>query len=180
LTSDARVIDVPGVARFEVAPHHCFACGTLNTHGMGLALHVEPDRAWTELTLEPRFQGWDGIAHGGILATVLDEVMAWSLAGADNWGVTARMSIEFRKPVPLETPLRAEGWITEQRRRVIDTAGHIVDATSGVEYARATGVYVAADEARKAELRARYNFMTETPRSVAAQPASTGDGAAKP
>ena len=180
MTSDVRVIEVPGVARFEVAPHHCFACGTLNTHGMGLILHVEPDRAWTDLTLEPRFQGWDGIAHGGILATVLDEVMAWSLAGADNWGVTARMSIEFRKPVPLETPLHAEGWIAEQRRRVIDTAGHIVDAATGVEYARATGVYVAADEARKAELRARYGFRTEMPRSVDADHMPTGDGVTDP
>ena len=54
MTSDARVIDVPGVARFEVAPHRCFACGTLNTQGMGLVLHVEPSRAWTQLTLEPR------------------------------------------------------------------------------------------------------------------------------
>jgi acyl-coenzyme A thioesterase PaaI-like protein len=166
LTSDVRVIDVPGVARFEVAPHRCFACGSLNTHGMGLILHVEADRAWTDLSLEPRFQGWDGIAHGGILCTVLDEVMAWSLAGADNWGVTARMSVDFRKPVPLETPLHAEGWITQQRRRIIDTAGRITDATTGVELVRGTGVYMAADEDRKAELRARYGFRVETPRGV--------------
>ncbi len=161
------MIDVPGVARFEVAPHRCFACGTLNTQGMGLVLHVEPSRAWTELTLEPRFQGWDGIAHGGILCTILDEVMAWSLAGADNWGVTARMNVEFRKPVPLDTPLRAAGWITDQRRRVIATAGRIVDVATGTELARSTGTYVAADEGRKAELRARYGFRAATPVSVA-------------
>lgn len=176
MTSDARVIDVPGVARFEVAPHHCFACGTLNAQGMGLVLHVEPNRSWTDVTLEPRFQGWDGIAHGGILATILDEVMAWSLAGTDNWGVTGRMSIDFRKPVPLETPLRAEGWITEQRRRIINTAGRIVDATSGVEYARSTGVYVAADERRKAELRARYGFRPATPTLTAVPNGSDAAG----
>jgi acyl-coenzyme A thioesterase PaaI-like protein len=158
LTSDVRVIDVPGVARFEVAPHHCFACGTLNTAGVGLVLHVEADRAWTELELAPRFQGWDGIAHGGILCTILDEVMAWSLAGADNWGMTARMQVEFRKPVPLEHPLRAEGWITRSRRRLIDTKGRIVDLASGQELATSTGLYIAADEGRKAELRARYGF----------------------
>lgn len=158
MTSETRVIDVPGVARFEVAPHHCFACGTLNTAGMGLVLHVEADRAWTDLELEPRFQGWDGIAHGGILCTILDEVMAWSLAGADNWGMTARMQVDFRKPVPLETPLRAEGWITRSRRRLIDTQGRIVDPDTGQELATATGRYIAADERRKAELRARYGF----------------------
>ena len=101
MTSESRVIDVPGVPRFEVAPHNCFACGTLNEQGMGLVLHVEPGRAWTDLTLERRFEGWDGIAHGGILCTILDEVMAWSLVGEDNWGLTARMSVDFRKPVEI-------------------------------------------------------------------------------
>ena len=77
---------------FEFAPHHCFACGTLNTHGLQLDLHIEEGRSWTELRLDERFQGWEAIAHGGIVCTILDEVMAWSLVGADNWGVTARLA----------------------------------------------------------------------------------------
>jgi acyl-coenzyme A thioesterase PaaI-like protein len=128
---------------------------------MGLVLHVERDRAWTDLSLEPRFQGWDGIAHGGILCTVLDEVMAWSLAGADNWGMTARMQVDFKRPVSLETPLRADGWITRSRRRLVDTEGSIVDLASGAILVKATGVYVAADEERKAELRARYGMRAD-------------------
>jgi acyl-coenzyme A thioesterase PaaI-like protein len=159
LTSDARVVDVPGVPRFEIAPHHCFACGTLNASGMGLTLHVEPRRAWTDVTLEQRFQGWDDIAHGGILCAVLDEVMAWSLVAEDNWGLTARMAVEFRKPVEIGKPIRAEGWITRSRRRIVDTAAHIVDVQTGQELATATGVYVAADEARKQQLRERYAYV---------------------
>ena len=162
MTSEPRVIDVPGVPRFEVAPHHCFACGTLNEHSLGLVLHVEPDRAWVETTLDHHSQGWDDIAHGGIVATILDEVMAWSLAGADNWGVTARMSVTYRRPVPLGIPIRADGWITAQRRRVMDTAARLVDARDGTELATATGVYVAADEARKRELRERYRLVDTT------------------
>jgi acyl-coenzyme A thioesterase PaaI-like protein len=155
------VLEIPGVARLEVAPHHCFACGTLNEHGLGIVLHVDAARAWTELTLEPRFQGWDGIAHGGIVSTILDEVMAWSLAGSDNWGLTARMTVTFRRPVPLETPLRADGWITRTRRRIMDTESRLTDATTGVELATATGVYLSADEQRKTQLRARYGFIRE-------------------
>lgn len=158
-TREARVFDVPGVPRFEVAPHHCFACGTLNEHGMGLVLHVEPNRCWTELTYEQRFEGWDGIAHGGILCTILDEVMAWSLVGEDNWGLTARMSVEFKKAVRVGQPIRAEGWITRSRRRLVDTAAHIVDAETDDILATATGLYVAADEARKRELRERYAYV---------------------
>jgi acyl-coenzyme A thioesterase PaaI-like protein len=160
LTSETRLIDVPGVARFEFDPHRCFACGTLNATGMGLILHVERARSWVDVTLEPRFQGWDGIAHGGILCTILDEVMAWALVGQDSWGVTARMQVEFKRPVEVERPLRAEGWITRSRRRVVDTAGHIVDASDGRTLATATGVYVAADEARKQALRLRYGVTT--------------------
>jgi acyl-coenzyme A thioesterase PaaI-like protein len=143
---------------FEFAPHNCFACGTLNQHGLGLQIHVERGRAWTELELEPQFEGWEGIAHGGILCTILDEVMAWALVGEDNWGVTARMSVDFKKPAPVGTRLRADGWITRSRRRLVETAARIVDAGSGVELATATGTYIAADEERKQELQRRYGF----------------------
>ena len=143
---------------FEFAPHNCFACGTLNKHGLGLEIHVEPGQAWTELALEPRFEGWEGIAHGGILCTILDEVMAWALVGEDNWGVTARMAVDFKKPVPVGTALRAHGWVTRSRRRLVETAARITDATSGMELATATGVYVAADGERKRELQRRYGF----------------------
>jgi acyl-coenzyme A thioesterase PaaI-like protein len=167
---ETRVIDVPGVPRFEVGPHHCFACGSLNASGMGLVLHVEPRRCWTELTLEQRFEGWDGIAHGGILCTVLDEVMAWSLVGEDNWGLTARISVEFKKPVETGHPIRAEGWITNSRRRLVDTAARIVDPRTGVVFATATGLYVAADEARKQELRQRYGYVPLADSAPAASP----------
>lgn len=144
--------------RFEFAAHNCFACGTLNANGMGLVLHVDADRCWTELELERRFEGWEGIAHGGIISTILDEVMAWSLVGSDNWGVTARLAIQFRGPVPIETLVRAEGWVTHSRRRVVDTAGRLVQVGSGAELASATGVYVAADATRKRLLQERYLF----------------------
>ncbi len=126
---------------------------------MGLVLHVEPRRCWTDLSLEQRFEGWDGIAHGGILCTILDEVMAWSLVGEDNWGLTARMSVEFKKPVEVGRPIRAEGWITRSRKRLVDTEARIMDPRTGDMLATATGVYVAADEARKRELRRRYGYV---------------------
>lgn len=142
----------------EVAPHNCFACGSLNEHGLHLDLHVDGDRCWTETVLADRFQGWDGIAHGGIVATLLDEAMAWSLAATDNWGVTARMTIAFRKPIPIGALVRAEGWSTDRRRRVIDTASRIVDVATGDVLATAEATYVAADAERKAQLQARYRF----------------------
>jgi acyl-coenzyme A thioesterase PaaI-like protein len=144
--------------RFEFAEHNCFACGTLNTNGLGLVLHLEHERSWTDVVLDRRFEGWEGTAHGGIVSTILDEVMAWSLVASDNWGVTARLSVEFRRPVPIETPIRADGWVTRARRRVVDTAARMIDEETGLELATATGVYVAADATRKRKLKERYGF----------------------
>jgi acyl-coenzyme A thioesterase PaaI-like protein len=138
--------------------HNCFACGSLNAHGLQLDLHLEPGRSWTEFELDRRFEGWEGIAHGGILCTILDEVMAWALVAEDNWGVTARMQVAFKKPVAVGTAIRAEGWITRSRRRIVDAAGRIVDQATGLELATAEGTYVAADETQKQRLRERYGF----------------------
>ena len=108
--SDVRI----GGSRIVLEPHNCFACGTLNVHGIGLELHAGGDRCWTELVLPDRFQGWEDIAHGGIVCTILDEVMAWALVDHDMWGVTARMSVEFKRPVPIGRRIRAEGRVVQR------------------------------------------------------------------
>jgi len=89
-------------------------------------------------------------------------VMAWALVAEDNWGVTARMQVEFKKPVPLGVEIRADGWITRSRRRLVETEARLVDVGTGTVLATATGTYVAADEARKGELRARYGVRPMT------------------
>jgi uncharacterized protein (TIGR00369 family) len=152
----------------EVDDHNCFACGTLNHHGLQLVLHSQGGRCWTEFALPRRFEGWEGIAHGGVVATILDEVMAWSLIDTDAWGVTARMVVDFKRPVPIGEPIRGEGWVVEARRRRLRTAGRIVDATSGRVLATAEGTYVAAPEERKRELKERYRLriVDESPDEV--------------
>jgi uncharacterized protein (TIGR00369 family) len=169
LTSDlaptAIAPESPTIDNFEFEPHNCFACGSLNEHGLQLDLHLTDGRSWAELALSSRFEGWVGFTHGGIIATLLDEVMAWSLVASDNWGVTARLAVDFRRPVPVEVPIRAEGWVVRSRRRLVDTAGHIVDP-SGTVLATANAVYVAANENRKRELQARYGYRIRAAREV--------------
>jgi uncharacterized protein (TIGR00369 family) len=172
---------VTAAGRFEVTPHACFACGELNAHGLHLALHVTGDVCWTELVLEPDFQGWEGIAHGGIVATILDEAMAWALASRDAWGYTARLTLEYHRPVPIGVPLRGEGRIVEHRRRLIRTEGALVDPASGVVFASAEGVYVTAPAAQLAALKKRYGFRFVPEQPVAReQVASEPDRAPKP
>ena len=142
-----------------------------------MVLHIGERRSWSELTLDSRFEGWADVAHGGIVATILDEVMAWSLVAEDNWGVTARMSIDYRRPIPIGRQIRAEGWIVRNRRRLVETAGRIVTG-DGTELATAEGLYVAADDARKRELQARYGYRARAARDATSEAATpdTVDG----
>jgi uncharacterized protein (TIGR00369 family) len=163
LTSDLRpAVEISG-RRFTFEPHHCFACGELNEHGLHLVLHAGPGGCWTELALDDRFQGWDGVAHGGILCTILDEVMAWSMIARDTWGVTARMAVDFRRPVAIGRRLRAEGTVTEASRRLVRTEGRLLDAETGELLVAGTGTFMAAPPERLAELKARYRLRAVDP-----------------
>ena len=151
---------------FEFEPHHCFACGELNEHGLHLVIHTDPSRAWVETTLEPRFQGWEAVAHGGVVCTLLDEVMAWSVIGQGTWGVTARLNVAFRRPIPLGRPIRAEGRVTGANRRAFRTEASVVDGATGEVLATAEGTFMALPEEQVGRLKARYG-MRRTPAAAA-------------
>jgi uncharacterized protein (TIGR00369 family) len=148
--------DAKGAFTFE--PHHCFACGELNEHGLHLQLHVNPEGSWAELTLDPEFQGWDAVAHGGIVCTILDEVMAWSVIGRGTWGVTARLNVTFRRPIATGRPIRAEGWVVELNRRASRTAGQVLDAETREVLATAEGTFMALPNDQLERLQARYGM----------------------
>lgn len=146
------------LAGYQFEPHRCFACGELNEHGLQLQLHADAQGCWTELSLDERFQGWESVAHGGIIATILDEVMAWSVIGRGTWGVTARLNLAFRKPIPTGRPLRAEGWVVEDRKRTIRTEGRVLDAETGTVLASGEGTFMAAPPDQLEILKARYRL----------------------
>ena len=165
-----------GGSRIVLEPHNCFACGSLNTHGIQLELHAGDGRCWTELELDRRCEGWEGIAHGGIVCTILDEVMAWALVDNDSWGVTARMQVEFKRPVPIGRRIRGEGRVVEVRRRIVRAEGVLLDAADGTVLATAEGTFVAAPDDRKQALKERYGFRLE-PELTATPDAVDRDGA---
>ena len=153
----SQVPDDGRVYRFVVDPHHCFVCGELNERGLRTTIYATTGLAWTEVTLGPDLVGWSDKAHGGILATLLDELMGWALFEHDCWGVTAELTVRYLRPVDVSQRLRVEGEVTEANRRLFRTRGRII-GEDGVLLATAEARYVAAPEARKAELRAAYRF----------------------
>lgn len=161
--------DLPGrqgrdALRPTFEPHHCFACGELNEYGLRLRLHAGPDGCRTEFQLDRRFSGWAELAHGGVTATVLDEVMAWAVIGRGTWGMTARMTISYHRPVRLGTTLVANGLVVEQRRRLWRTTGELRAGDDGSLLASADATYVEVPPDRLAELQARYRPLVEARR----------------
>ena len=143
---------------FEFEPHRCFACGELNDHGLHLAIHTDPTGAWTETTLERRFQGWEAVAHGGIVCTLLDEVMAWAVIGRGTWGVTARLNVTFRRPILVGSAIRAEGWVVDENRRAHRAEGRVIDASSGEVLATGASTFVAVPPSEVERLKSRYGM----------------------
>ena len=107
-----------------VADRMCFACGSENPNGLKLQFRREGEIYVTTFIADQAFQGYQNIVHGGIVATLLDEVMAryvWEQYGPS---ATAKLEVRYRRPAPCGVPIEARGWVTAVRRggRALETA----------------------------------------------------------
>ena len=121
---------------------HCFCCGPDNEAGLHLRIeYPAKGSAEARLVVAERFAGWRGITHGGLLSTVLDELMAHACISAGMKAVTADMTTRFLKAVPVGSEIRITGAMTAERGRVLTTEGKIYDAEGAVA-AEATARFV--------------------------------------
>ena len=116
----------------------CFACGKDNPQGLKLDVKKTPDGVWVEYVLPEHFAGWQGIAHGGIVATILDELLAWACTSAGRNCVTAEMTVRYRKLVKTGQPLKGFGRVTSEKGRLLFTEARLLDE-SGTLVAEASG-----------------------------------------
>lgn len=106
---------------------NCFVCGENNPNGLRLSFEIDKEKQTLKTTFvaSPTFQGWDGIVHGGILSTLLDEAMAKLVYELGYQAVTASIEIKFKKPASILEPLLVYGELTEVSRRLIRARAHI-------------------------------------------------------
>ncbi|HEV2249107.1 MAG TPA: PaaI family thioesterase [Candidatus Limnocylindria bacterium] len=152
----ARLLDL-GID-FE---HWCFACGRLNPTGLQLDFDVSTNRATARYVGQRRHQGYDGTLHGGVVTALLDETMGWAIFHQGIWGVTAKLEVAFKRPVPVGEEVVVAGELLRDRGRTIETAGTVTHATTGELLAEAAGVFVRMPEAQRAELEQRYSRTDE-------------------
>lgn len=100
----------------------CFVCGVRNPVGLHLAFfedhESDPKQVRAEVLIPDHYQGYPGVAHGGILAAILDEMAgrAVLIDGSDeDLMMTLKLELRYRLPTPTETPLTGVGWITQRR-----------------------------------------------------------------
>lgn len=106
---------------------NCFVCGENNPNGLRLSFEVDKERQRLKTTFiaSPTFQGWEGIVHGGIVSTLLDEAMAKLVYELGYQAVTASIEIKFKKPAPILEPLLVFGEVTEVSKRLIRAKAHM-------------------------------------------------------
>ncbi len=111
----------------------CFVCGPResNPGGLHLSIFWEPREQRTSLDFTPLsfWNGFSGITHGGLLTSLLDDLMAWAVKKhTRRWAATGTIKVTFRRPVEIGKPHRGYGSVLKAGTRKVATAGYIENA----------------------------------------------------
>jgi len=101
---------------------HCFGCSQQNPYGLKMRFYAGDSVVCSWLSVPEHLCGWNGIVHGGVLSTILDEIMSWSaIHNLRHIVMTKTMTVDFLKPVYIGEDLRVEGRVIERtgKREVV-------------------------------------------------------------
>jgi acyl-coenzyme A thioesterase PaaI-like protein len=130
----------------RIPKNYCFACGKDNPHGMHLKFRYDADRRRFvgRFRLPRRYQGPPAHAHGGIIATILDEAMGKVNKIRSVIALTSEMDVQYLKPVPLFRPIVVESWEKSHRGRRHTNVAEIRNENGDV-LARGRATFIAVD-----------------------------------
>jgi uncharacterized protein (TIGR00369 family) len=130
----------------KLRKNYCFVCGNNNPAGMKLRFSYDEERKCfvCRFRLSKRYTGPPGHCHGGIIATILDEAMGKVIKLRHVVALTSQITVNYRKPVPLNQPLRVESREVKVKGRKHINKAEILNA-QGEVLARAEGVFIAID-----------------------------------
>lgn len=128
----------------------CFGCGKDNEAGLRLDFEMLPDgRLETRFTPREIHGGWEGVFHGGLMATLLDEAMLAHLHLNGTDAATASLEVRYREPSALGDELLVHAWEEGRRGRLVNMAATASREGRIVARASARCLRVADDEQRK-------------------------------
>jgi uncharacterized protein (TIGR00369 family) len=123
--------------------YNCFACGTANPIGLNLQFYRLGNAVCSDITLSKNYEGWQNMAHGGIISTLLDEVMSWAIVYfRRTFFVTRKMDMKYVRPVLIGIPLTVKGRVLDSSKgSKIEASGEIRDH-EGRLFVKSTGEFV--------------------------------------
>lgn len=119
----------------------CFGCGSENEHGLGVRPRYEGDKVVGELEFAKRFQGGPGVVHGGAAAAFFDDLMGFVMIAHQRPAVTAKLEMNYLRPIPLGLTLRAEAWLAAQEGRKFWAEAVGFD-DQGISYVEARALFI--------------------------------------
>ena len=96
--------------------HNCFGCSPRNTSGLRMRFYTNETAVYSKVTVPEHLCGWNNLVHGGVLTTILDEIMSWSaIYLLKRVPMTKSMTVDFLKPIYVGDQLRVEGTVSEKK-----------------------------------------------------------------
>ncbi|HEU5370249.1 MAG TPA: PaaI family thioesterase [Ktedonobacterales bacterium] len=121
----------------------CFVCGAQNATGLQVEFRREGEQVVADFLPEEAFQGFPGVVHGGILASLLDEALSRTALLHGEWVMTGRLEIRYRQPAVVGQMLRVTAEIEQRRARMVIARGLIaLAADPKVVIAEARGTFL--------------------------------------
>jgi len=105
-----------------VDDRYCLCCGEKNPLGFNMKFRYEGDKLFSRVALPKEFQGFSGIIHGGVLGTLLDEMMVNLYWLRGEKAVTVEYQVRLRAPCPVDTEIFLSAWNVGNKRRIQLTA----------------------------------------------------------
>ncbi len=122
--------------------NRCFVCGPDNPDGLRIEFRIEDGLCKAEYTPPGKYCGYDDVTHGGILFSLLDDVMANYLFLQGERAYTARCDIRYREPAPVGGKILLEGELQGRKRRMASMAGRAISAETGKVLAETTATFM--------------------------------------
>lgn len=136
--------------------HWCFGCGRQNPIGLKMTFFEDGEQVWAPWTPLREHQGYEGIVHGGLITTVLDEVMGWAIYVRKLWAVTGTINVRFRKPVRVGDDLVARAWVESIAGRKVEVRATLAHAETGEVLSEGSAIFIRVSEDQAAQWQGRY------------------------
>ena len=109
--------------------YNCFACAPTNPYGLKMEFQEDGEDIVSHWNPHTNFQGWLNTLHGGIQATLLDEIGGWIIARKfQTSGMTTNLAIKYKKPIPTgeDVTIEIRGRVKEVKRMFVFIEAEII------------------------------------------------------